>query len=165
MITEHTRNEVWHNMLEAARVSRYYHTLSERHQRKHHWTRFTLFAAAFVSMIVALGLPVPAFLSLPANAAIFLAVVWEFMQDYPRKAAVLSAIRDECGALEIEWQSLWAAQDVLDDHDIRTQNKQLLDQLHTVTTRSGHVGVREDAALNQQAAAEAYQVMEQRYAT
>ena len=164
MITEHTRNEVWHNMLEAARVSRYYHTLSERYQRKHHWTRFILFAAAFVSMIVTLGLLVSSFLSLLANAAIFLAVVWEFMQDYPRKAAVLSAIRDECGALEIEWQSLWVGQDELDDHDVRAQNKQLLDQLHTITTRSGHVGVIEDAALNQRAAAEAYQVMEQRYA-
>ena len=45
-VSEQTRNEVWQGFLDAARLGRYYATLSNRHRRNHQRLRFALLVAA-----------------------------------------------------------------------------------------------------------------------
>ena len=105
MATEQTRNAVWQELLDVARLVRYYEVLSDRHRRNHSIVRFLLLAAA-ASGIAALLDVLPASVQLIAGGLVALLVVWDFIADYAKKATVLHALSLECSALEIEWREL-----------------------------------------------------------
>ena len=102
MVTEQTRNYVWQELLDAARLVRYYEALSDRHRRNHSRVRFLLLAAATGSIAALLDL-IPESTQLFTSAWVALLVAWDFVSDYAKKAAVLHTISLECSALEIEF--------------------------------------------------------------
>ena len=109
----------------------------------------------------------PASVQLIAGGLVALLVVWDFIADYAKKAAVLHAISLECSALEIEWRELWA--DVnerdLDDSEARRKNQRLARRALEVTGRAGHADIRENRKLNEKCEKVAYRVVEDRYAS
>ena len=149
-----------------ARLVRYYESLSDRYRRSHSIVRFLLLAAA-AGGIAALLDVLPAIAQLVAGALVALLVVWDFVADYARKAAVLHAVSLECSALEIEWRELWAAVNEcdLDDAEARREKQRLERRELEATGRAGHANIREDQELNEKCEKIAYRVMEDRYAS
>ena len=166
MVSETTRNEVWQELLDAARLLRYYETLSDRHRRKHRIIQVLLMAAATSGIATVLDL-MPGFTQQIAGAAVAILVVWDFNGDYAKKAAVLHAIYIECSRLESRWHKLWLEIDRpdLDDADALHQCEILGQRLLDITSEAGPAGVEIDAELNRTCAEDAYEVMRERYAT
>ena len=56
-----------------------------------------------------------------------LLVVWDFMADYTKKAAILHTVSKECSDLESKWRALWrdVNREDADDVEIRNQIEQL----------------------------------------
>ena len=168
MVTEQTRNAVWQELLDVARLVRYYEALSDRHRRNHIIVRFLLLVAA-ASGIAALLDQLPAIAQLIAGGLIAVLVVWDFVSDYAKKAAVLHVISLECSALEVEWRELWA--DINDnesnttDAEARGKNRKLALRISEVTGWAGHADIREDRKLNEKCEETAYRVVADWYAT
>ena len=165
MVTEQTRNYVWQELLDAARLVRYYEALSDRHRRNHSRVRFLLLAAATGSIAALLDL-IPEITQLFTSAGVALLVAWDFVSDYAKKAAVLHTISLECSALEIEFQGLWLETDnpKASDNEIRSKGKQLERRMLEVTGWAGNADVREDSKLNEKCEVIANQIMVDKYA-
>lgn len=165
MVSEQTRNDVWQELLDVARLVRYYEALADRHRRIHMIVRFLLLAAA-VSGIAALLDLLPAAAQLVAGGLLALLVVWDFVSNYAKKAAVLHAISLDCSLLDVEWRELWA--DVNNGHvsdaEARDKNYRLARRISEVTGWAGQADIGEDPRLNEECAKVAYKVMADRYA-
>ena len=148
MVSETTRNEIWQQFLDVARLLRYYTSLSNRHRRKQQLIRILLMAAATSGIVTLLDL-LPAFMQELAAAAVAILVVWDSLGDYARKAAVLHAICIECNRLESRWHKLWFEIDRpdLDDADALHQCDELGQRLLDITSQAGPAGVEIDAEL------------------
>ena len=175
MVSAQTRNDVWQELLDVARLVRYYEALSDRYRRNHMIVRFLLLAAAVGGIATLLDLlpadRLPAAvqkdqLVAVANALVALLVVWDFVSNYAKKAAVLQAISLECSLLDVEWRKLWA--DVNDGHvsdaEARGKNHGLGRRISEVTGWAGQAGIRESPRLNKKCTKVAYKVMADRYA-
>lgn len=93
MTTPQTRNAVWQELLDTARLVQYYEALSHRYRRYHWAVRFVLLLSASSGIVALLDLlPEPMLqpVQLTAGGLIALTVVWDCVSDYARKAAVLS---------------------------------------------------------------------------
>lgn len=163
MVTEQTRNAIWQELLDVARLVRYYEALSDQHRRNHLIVRFLLLAAAAGGIAALLDL-LPAIAQLIAGGVIALLVAWDFVSDYAKKAAILHAISIECSALEIEWQDLWLELENISDDDARLENTRLSRKIANVTAWAGQADIREDRRLNEECEKAAYRVMTDRYA-
>ena len=165
MVNEQTRKDVWQDLLDVARLVRYYEALSDRYRRNHSIVRFLLLAAAAGGIAALLDL-LPAIAQLIASGLVALLVAWDFISDYAKKAAVLHAISLECSRLEIEWRELWA--DVndhnADDAEVRRKNQLLARKVLEVTGWAGQADIREDQKLNEKCEDDAYRIIEDRYA-
>lgn len=170
MVSETTRNAVWQELLNAARLVRYYSSLADRHRRNGRIIQFLLMAAATSGIAGLLDL-LPAFIqqtaAAAAAAAVAILVVCDFFGDYAWKAAVLHVICIECNRIESQWQTLWLEIDRpdLEDADALRQCETLGRRLNEITGQAGLVGVAVDAQLNKTCAEDTYKVMQERYAT
>lgn len=165
MVSAQTRNDVWQELLDVARLVRYYEALADRHRRNHKIVRFLLLAAA-ASGIAALLALLPAKAQPVANGLVALLVAWDFVSNYAGKAAVLQAISLQCSLLKVEWSKLWA--DINDgdvsDAEARDKNYRLARRISEVTGWAGQADIMEDPKLNEECAKVAYKVMADRYA-
>lgn len=166
MVSDTIRNAVWQEILDAARLARYYARLADRHRRKRRTIQLLLMAAA-ASGIVGVLDPVPAIIQPTAIAAVAILVAWDFFGDYARKAAVLHVICIECNQIETQWQTLWLEieRPDLEDRDAIRQCEMLGQRLNEVTGQAGMVGIQVDARLNKTCARDAYKVVQERFAT
>ena len=165
MVTDQVRSIVWQEYLDAARLVRYYEALSDKYRRNHFIVRFLLLAAA-ASGIAALLEILPAIAQLIATAFVALIVVWDFVSDYARKAAILHAISTECSELETEWQELWTEinEDEIGTAEVLWKNRRLSRRIFGVTSWAGVADIRENQKLNEKCAESAYKIMVDRYA-
>lgn len=166
MVSDTIRNAVWQELLDAARLARYYASLADRHRRKRRIIQLLLMAAATSGIVGVLDL-VPAFMQQAAFAAVAILILWDLIGDYAGKAAVLDTIRIECTLLENQLLTLWLEVDQSDmeDADARRQCNTLRQGLSDATEPAGKVGVTVDARLNKTCAEDAYKVMQERFAT
>lgn len=166
-VSRQTRNEVWQGFLDVVRLVRYYETLSDKHRHKHSILQIAIFVFASGEVMALLIELSPVVRSI-WGGLIALLVVWGFVADYAKKAAVLHIISNECCALEIEWRELWAEINNLktniDDAKIMKKNKLLEKRMLAATERAGQADIRVNKKLNEKCAATAYKVMEQKYA-
>lgn len=168
MVTDQTRNDVWQELLDAARLVRYYETLSDRYRRRHQGVRVVLLLAASSAIIALLALfpeNLQQWVQLIAGALIASTVIWDFVFDYARKAAVLHTLSMECGMVEIELKALWDKMENIGDDEAQRSNTHLARRMADVTGRAGQADIQEDLELNHKCAEAAYRVMEDQYAT
>ena len=167
MATNQTRNAVWQELLDAARLVRYYEALSDRYRRNHWAVRLVLLLAASSEIVALLALlpeNMRQSVQLVAGGFIALTVIWDFVSDYARKAAVLHAIGMECSAVEIELKSLWSEIGSISDNEAQRRNTQLMRRISDATGWAGQADIREDSKLNRKCATAAYKIMEDQYA-
>ena len=165
MVSEQIRQAVWQDLLDVARLIRYYETLSSRYQFRHSIIQFLLLASAFSGIAALLEL-LPEIVQLVAVGLIAFLVAWDFVAGYPRKAAVLHTINYECHALEIEWSELWSAinSSEISDIEAREKNKRLKEKILSVTGWANQADIRIDQKLNEKCAKVAYTVIAEQYA-
>ena len=165
MVSDQMRLAVWQNLLDVARLVRYYEALADKNRYRHSIIQFLLLVSAF-SGIAALLKLLPEFVQLVAGGLIAILVAWDVVAGYAKKAAVLHTISYECIALEVEWSELWAAINSAEssDTEAREKNKQLEEKCLNVTGWAGPANIRVDQKLNAKCEEVAYKVMAERYA-
>ena len=167
MAGERIRHDVWRELLDAERLTRYYEALAEKHRRRHLTIRVFLLLAAIGGMASFLEI-FPDFFrevaGLIAGLAVAVLVALDFAFNEARKTAVLSLIKIECRALGNEWKGLWANLEHADDDDARRENERLARRLAEVTGWAGHAEVGDDDALNEESERIAYKTMREDYA-
>ena len=164
------RLAVWQSLLDAARFERYYGIRAETHRRHHRVLRFILLFVAVGGMARLLDVLPPTIVgpvAEVASIAIVGIVIWDFMADDGKKAAILHAISIECGEFELRLRSLWmslnSGEDV-DESAIRQELYAIEDGLLRVTARPGHADIAEHDRDNKRAAEDAYQNISDRFA-
>lgn len=163
-VTEATRNAVWDEMLEAARMTRYAESMESRYRTRHWIVRFSLLLSASASAATILGMLPDGWPRLLPNLAIAVLVAWDFMSGYATKIAVLNSAKRECQDLETEWRELWLDVDspAATDAEVRERNKELSRRLAR-TTSPMDVEVRVNQKINVASTADAYTVTAARY--
>ena len=173
MVTEQARKDVWEEMLDIARLVRYYEKLADRHRTQFYIARGTLVLSALIGTAVFLSqfkiFPqhIQEIILIIAGLALALATAWDIVANNARKAAVLHAISKECSLLEIEWRELWAEVNnhQSDDSAVREKNRRLARRLTKVTVWAGDADVRENRKLNEECESIAYKIMTEKYVT
>ena len=160
---------VWQALLDAERFGRYYGSRSQAHRRTHRVLRSILLFAAVGGVASFLDiLPLETELvSSVASIVIIGLVIWDFMADDGKKAAVLHAISIECGEYCLRLSSLWGSlnhPEGADETAIRMELRAIEDGMLRVTARAGYADIREHDRDNERAAAEACQVVVARFA-
>ena len=186
MIEPNLRNALRQAMLDAERLGRYLGSLAEVHRRGHRNLRFILLFAAVggITGIVEI-LPVSwaaaaVVVSSISGIVIIALVIWDFMAEDGKKAAILHAISIEFGEYELRLRSLWlalnriepangdeeewTAQRIKMDHEVQAEIRAIEDGMLRATARAGYADISEDERANQRATDEAYQVVEARFA-
>ena len=143
------RHHVWQELLDVARLSRYYEALAERHRIKQSIVSFVLLLSAMTG-ISSLFEVLPPIAYVISSAAIAIVVVWGFIGNHSRKQALLSLVSQECARLEFEWESLWAEINTyqIDEEEAQRRNRELAERLSEVTAWPGLISVRHSRALN-----------------
>ncbi len=168
MITEQTRKDIWDELLDVARLVRYYEKLSDKHRLNYQFFRFLLLASAVSGVAAMLELfpeNIRQHIQIFAGGVIALIVAWDMATNYAKKVAVLHAISCEISILEIEWRDLWAEANEADDALIRSKNRLLAKKLSEVTGWAGKEDIRENRKLNEECESIAHRVVPEKYAT
>ena len=94
-----------------------------------------------------------------------MAVIWDFIANYGKKAAILHTICLECGAIENELRELWTDIDTntANEDEIRASHKRLVQRLHNVTGWAGHADISVNNQMNEESEKFANSIMDQRY--
>lgn len=163
MVTDATRNAVWQELLDVARLVRYYAAMADRHRRNHLVVRFVLVATA-MGGVVAFFDVLPVSVRLLLGAGIAGVVAWDLLSSYGSKAAVLQAVSMECSLLESELRNVWLRLETMPDEEARREWSRVSRRLAEVTGWAGQADVSEDGKLNVQCAEAAYATMREQYA-
>ena len=162
MASNRTREAIWQELLDSARLVRYYEALANRYRTRHQLTLFLL-AGAATAGIVSLLAQLPPAVQLVANAFIAVVAVWTFIAGYARKAAVLHTISSHLSMLHSSWEQLWDHLDDTDDAEARQRREELSRETNEVTSRAGFADVSDDFRLNEQSEEAAYRAIASQY--
>ena len=169
MRDDNLRHAVWQALLDAERLGRYYGIRAAAHRHAHRTLRFVLLFAAVggVTRFLDVLPEVTESISNAAGIVIIALVIWDFMADYGKKAAILHAISIECGDYDLRLRSLWMSLDHADGEDetaIRAELRAIEDGMLRATARAGYAEVTEHDQDNERATTEAYEVVSARFA-
>ena len=168
MITQQTRQDIWDERLDVARLVRYYEKLSDKQRHYYFVIRGMLVLSAFSGAAALLKFfpeNIQEEIAIVAGFVIALVTAWDILTNYARKAAVSHAIGKECSFLEIEWKDLWADANnhLLEDPVARKKNRRLARRITEVTAWAGYVNIREDRKLNEKCENEVHRIMGEKY--
>lgn len=174
LVDSNLRNDVWQQLLDSERMVRYYGELADRYRRRHRIPRYVM-AVSAVGGVVGFALEVrPYFpvaeewIYVPAILLMIAAVVWDFVHDDGKKAAILYSVSVECGEYETELLDLWrsvADGTSAENASVRARLLEIEKGMNRVTDRAGYADVGVDERLNAKTTREAYEVVAARHAT
>ncbi|MCY4661189.1 MAG: hypothetical protein OXF93_15500 [Acidobacteria bacterium] len=164
-VTDSTRNAVWQEMLDAARLARYYDSMSSRQQRWNRGVRLVLLASATAGIAAGMN-ALPESFRVVSGAVIGILVAWDFLADHANKAAVLGSIRRECNEAEVELAALWGEiqADSVEDNDARRMLADLARRVTRATDRAGSAHIPTNDRLNVRCEEAAFKALADRYA-
>ena len=164
-VTGATRNAVWQEMLDVARLVRYYDRMARQQQQRHLAIRIVLFASATAGMASAID-ALPEVVRIASGALIALLVAWDFLADYANKAAILGVIRGECSEVGDELAELWGRiqSNSANDDDARLALANLKRRVTRVTARAGAANISTNERLNIRCEEDAFKALSDRYA-
>ena len=162
-VSETTRAAVWSELLEAARLSRYYGFLAERHANHARWVKIFL---AIAGTGAAAGLLdfTPVWLIEIAGGLAAVLVILDLTHRPSEKAARFSSISERLTHLETASRNLW--EDVqsyeIEPNEIKQRLTSLRKEIDNLT--AGLSEFTTDEALNERCAELTYKVEQSRYA-
>ena len=165
MVSEHMRNAVWQNYLDASRLGYYYEALTNRYRGYYIGLRLAL----LISVIASVGTqytPVshPVITALLVIATVALVSV-DYALDLAKKSAVLQEVCIQVRSLEADWEMLWLGIEDENANDVETRqkNRALYERLLEATGRSLAEGILIDYKLNRKSTKTANAVIEGKY--
>ena len=162
MASEHHISQVWHGLLDAERLSRYYLAMAARQQRWHMGlTTFVALGSVGVAASLLFGAPDWVAGSLAASVAAI--AVWPYYHSQASYAALTEATAASCSDLTLSWRDLWARLESLDEEDA-WREIHALKREEALTTARVPSHLTTDRRLNEQCAEEAYAVLGDEYA-
>ena len=164
MVTEETRDDVWLKFLDVARLARYYAALSDKNKRARKLTQ--VFLLAFVTGAAASLMEIfPEWVGLLVSALLITLMIWDAVEDYAKKAAILSIISMECRKNEVAFSELWRDANKANsiEGEIRSRLNQLDSATLEATGKASYADVTENKELNEKCAKDAYISMEHQY--
>ncbi len=163
MVSDGARNHVWSLVLDLERLARYYNKLASGLARKHRLgTAVIAFAAT--SAVVSLLQLFPPQVELVANAVIAILACWMLVNNFSQKLIVARGVGERCRELETDARALWLSLETLDDAEARRKWEDLCKEMNRVTSKPESAGILNNDALNEECAAEAYDVIKQEFA-
>ena len=85
------------------------------------------------------------------------------VSNVPQKLVVIRGVSERCRELETDARSLWLSLQDIDDAEARRRWESLSTEMNRVTSKPETAGVRNDYALNEKCATEAYAVLKQEF--
>ena len=160
-----TGNAVWQEMLDTARLVRYYDAMAGRQQRWYRGIRLVLLASATTGIAAALEV-LPESFRVGSGAAIGVLAAWDFLAEYANKAATLGSVRRDCSEVDVELAALWGEiqADSVDDADARRRLADLGRRVTRATDRAGSAHIPTNERLNVRCEEAAFKAMGDRYA-
>ena len=164
-VSEATRTAVWQEMLDVARLVRYYERMASRQQRWRHVVRLVLLVSAMAGISVIIK-KLPEAVNVVSGAVIAFFVAWDFLTDPANKAAVLDSIRRDCSEVGGELDELWGKvqADAVSDAEARRTLAGLAQRVVRATDRTGSAHIPTNERLNAECEEAAFKVMKDRYA-
>ena len=161
-VTDQTRNEVWGDMLDADRLSRYYRAMTDRYHRYTVFSRLAIAGSAMAGVVSFIA-SLPSYAQITFGLVIAVAVILDLVVDFQKKAAVLHTIAVGMDQVSAEWQDLWGRIERIDEDAARERILALNRQLNSITARTGDIGAAVDRRLNEKCAEATYTVYRQQY--
>ncbi len=103
-------DRIWHDMLEAARLSRYYDRLATRFRRRYFATNVVISGFSLLAATVLL-VDLPAAASASLFFAVSILVVWNSYSDYSKRAMIAHYVSRRCSQITIEFRHIWYDED------------------------------------------------------
>ena len=102
-----TREEVWHQLLDASHYADYFHNLCDRMTRWYRWRTALhgLIAAGVVGSLLGF---LPEVAALVGSVAVVAFSVYSLVRDYSQELATVRSIADKCAQLRTRVRVLWA---------------------------------------------------------
>ena len=163
-VSEATRTAVWQEMLDVARLVRYYERMASRQQWWRRAVRFVLLVPAMAGMAVVVR-ELPEAFNVVSGAVIAFFVAWDLLTDPANKAAVLDSIRRDCSEVGVELDALWGEiqADAVSDAEARRTLAGLAQRVVRATDRTGSAHIPTNERLNVECEEDAFKVMRDRY--
>ena len=163
--TQHTRSDVWHELLDTARHARYYHSLSARYGIYYRGLRMLLLLAATGSVGTLLNFIPPQAQEIIAGAVGIIAA-FELFSDFGPKYVTLRQAALECEQLETKLRRLWSVTNLPDavESNVREELTLLQNRRQEAVSRADRANVRESRRLNRKSATKAYAILEEEFA-
>ena len=158
MVSKETRNHAWGLILDLERLARYYGRLTSRLSWQHSFGT-TLIAFAATSACISLLDILPSQVELAANAVIVVVALWMLAGNLSQKQVVVRSVAERCRELETDARALWLRLGSLEETEAQQQWENLEKEMNRVTSKPESVGLRNNDALNEKCAAEAYEVV------
>ncbi len=99
-------DRIWHDMLDAARLSRYYDRLASRFRRRYFATNVVIAGISLLAAAVSLA-EMPVILSASLFFAVSILVVWNSYSDYSKRATIARYVSRRCRQITIEFRHIW----------------------------------------------------------
>ena len=150
-IPDSIRYHVWQELLDVARLNRYYEQLRKKHRTIELVLGGVLLVCATGGVANLFDL-FPKWVTLILNAAIGITVVITFIGDFSSKRATLTLVQKECAKLEFEWEKLWADANsgLITVDDLKARNNSLAAQLSEVTCWPDLLSIKQSDKINRQ---------------
>ena len=168
-VNDATRNSIWVNFENSEYYSRYYSKLADKYRRRYLAIRFAILTLVLVEAMILIPfmsrIPEPGgpLLTGILGAIIIGLTVFEATSNDATNTAKLNVASDEFRVLHSEWQDLWLdiESDGIEDDLARQWQRALTVRTNLAGAR---VEISQDKTRNKQAAEEANEVMDGRYA-
>ena len=155
-VTEHTKDRLWQDMLDLARLTRYYELQTNKLTRRYRVVRLILLIGAGASLSLAVG-NLPIWIGIGGAAVLLVATAIEFIWDWGMQASLSHAINLECCVIEKDYESLWSRVNTgqIDDSDSLRE----LDHLNLRVIAAAALISASDEGINRRAFKTANEVM------
>ncbi len=158
-----TKKAVWDSLLDMARYTRYYDTLTSKYRRYHHLLLFLLFSLSTIIATNEVTEFLPEYVVVIIAASIPVIIIWMLVFKPEEKAADLTLISRQVGKLEANNRILWEKVFINAVSD-KNAMKELADIHKAVQEIAVGIVVDTDTKINQKCTEEAYQAESERYA-
>ena len=164
MVNDHTRNMIWNDYIDVARVNRFYQKLANRYSKCQKTLRFILLIP-FVHGIMILLDFLPKFIGLTMGLIIASAVIIDLVLELSKKANKLGFIVSECADLEDEYKVLW---DKINNTNLDLSDNFVYEKIIDFSKRRNNINnyvsdIRGSEKMNKKCAEDAYKELEEKY--
>ena len=106
-VSDTLRNQVWTQLVEVDRLSRYYNAVASRMASSSRWRLIALAASAALGASIAMIPALPSWYAIAANALVVFLSIWLIFDNYAHKLAVVRVVCDQLSDMQSRTKRIW----------------------------------------------------------